>query len=204
MLRGLDVVAERPVTVRVLLWPGSIEVGVNVQLAPDPQARAMLLVNELGAVAVTVKVAVVVPITITVDLVLAESAKTGFPVPVRETLCAPVLALMLTEPVRFPVAVGVKVTAIEQLAPTFRMLGKEPQLLACEKSPLTPIAVRVTAPRLVLESRTTCGALVTPTACAGKDKLLGDSVTAPTDDATPVPVTTTRWGLPAALSLMVI
>ena len=144
-LRGLDVVADRPVTVRVLLCPASIEVGLNVQLAPDPQARVMLLVNELGAVAVTVKVVVVVPITIAVDLGLAERAKTGFPVPVRETLCAPVLALILTEPVRLPVAVGVKVTAIEQLAPTFRTPGREPQLLVCRKSPLAVIAVRVTA-----------------------------------------------------------
>ena len=205
-LKGLVVVAERPVTVTVLLWPAIIDVGLKVQVAPEAQERVMLLLaKELGADALIVKVAVVVPITMFVALALAESVKTGFPIPVRETLCPPVLAVILTEPVRLPDVVGVKKTVIVQLAPTSRTLGIEPQLLVCEKSPLTLMgAVRVTAARLVLESRTTCGGLVTPTACGEKDTLLGVSVRAPTDEATPVPVTTIRWGLPAASSLMVI
>jgi hypothetical protein len=176
-----------------------------VQVAPEAQERVILLVKELGADALTVKVAVVVPIKMVVALALAERVKTGFPVPVRETLCPPVLALILTEPERLPVVVGVKKTTIVQLAPTSRTLGIEPQLLVCEKSPVTLMgAVSVTAARLVLESRTVCGGLVTPTVCGGKDTLLGVSVRDPADEATPVPVTTTRWGLPTASSLMVI
>ena len=205
-LKGLGVVWESPVTVTVLLWPARIDVGLKVQVAPIEQARVMLLLEkELDADAVTVKVAVVVPMTTVVDLGLAESAKTGFPVPVRGTACPPVLAVMLTEPIRLPVVVGVKTTVIVQLAPTLRTLGMDPQVLVCEKSPLTLIgAVRVTAARLVFERRTTCGGLATPTACGGKVTLLGDSVRDPADEATPVPVTTTRCGLPAASSLIVI
>jgi hypothetical protein len=178
---------------------------LKVQVAPEAQERTILLVKELGADALTVKVAVVVPTITVVDLALAESVKTGFPVPVRATLCAPVLAVILTVPERLPDVVGVKKTLIVQLCPTSSTLGTEPQLLVSEKSPLTVMgAVRVTAAWLVLESRTIWGGLVTPTACGGKDTLLGDSVRAPTDEATPVPVTTTRWGLPGALSMMVI
>jgi len=178
---------------------------LKVQVAPEAQLRVILLVKELGADALTVKVAVVVPTIMVVDLALAESVKTGFPVPVRATLCAPVLAVILNVPERLPDVVGVKKTVIAQLAPTSSTLGVEPQLLVWKKSPLTLMgAVRVTAAELVLESRTTCGGLVTPTTCGGKDTLLGDSVKDPAAEATPVPVTTTRWGLPAALSLMVI
>jgi hypothetical protein len=209
-LKGLVVVAERLVTVTVLFWPPIIDVGAKVQVAPEAQERVMGLVKELGADALTVKVAVVVPTTMVVALALAESVKTGFPVPVRETLCPPVLEVILTEPVRLPVVVGVKKTVIVQLCPASRTTGingtvEPPHVLVWEKSPLTLMgAVRVTAARLVLASRTTWGGLVTPTVWGGKDTLLGNSVRAPTDEATPVPVTMTRWGLPAALSMMVI
>lgn len=207
---GLVVVAERPVTVTVLLWPAIIDVGLKVQVAPEAQERVMLLVKELGAEALTVKVAVVVPTKMVVALALAESVKTGFPVPVRETLFPPVLAVILTVPVRLPDVVGVNVTEIVQLCPTSSTTGingtaEPPQVLVCEKSPLTVMgAVRVTAAMLVLETVMTCGGLVTPTVWEGKETLLGESVRDPADEATPVPVTTTRWGLPEALSLMVI
>ena len=179
--------------------------GLKEQVAPMAQERVMGLVNELGADALTVKVAIVVPIKMVVARTLAESVNTGFPVPARATLCAPVLAVMLRVPVRLPDVMGVKVTVIMQLCPTSRTLGVEPQLLLWKKSPLTLMgAVRVTAAELVLESRTVWGGLVTPTVCGGKDTLLGDSFRDPADEATPVPVTTTRWGLPVALSLKVI
>jgi hypothetical protein len=145
----------------MLLWPAIIVVGLKVQVAPDAQARVMVLEKELGADALTVKVAVVVPTTMVEALGLAERVKRGFPVPLREALCEPVLEVILSVPVRLPDVVGVKLTVIKQLAPTLRTLGSEPQLLVSVKSPLTLMAVRVTAAMLVLESRTTCGGLVT-------------------------------------------
>jgi hypothetical protein len=59
----------------------------------------------------------------------------AMPVPVRVTVCVAVLALsvMVKEPLREPVAVGVKVTLRVQLALAARL---EPQVLVWEKSPL--------------------------------------------------------------------
>jgi hypothetical protein len=48
------------------------------------------------------------------------------------------LSVMVTEPLREPVAVGVKVTLIEQEALGARL---EPQVLVWEKSPLTVMLV---------------------------------------------------------------
>ncbi len=61
------------------------------------------------------------------------------PVPERLTVCGLPLALsvMLTEAVRVPVAEGVKVTLIVQLAPAATEL---PHVLVCAKSPaLVPV-----------------------------------------------------------------
>jgi hypothetical protein len=57
------------------------------------------------------------------------------PVPVRVTVCVAGLALsvMVKEPLREPLAVGVKVTLRVQLALAARL---EPQVLVWEKSPL--------------------------------------------------------------------
>lgn len=55
--RGFGVVAERPLTVTVLVWPALIDVGLKVQLALAPpaaaQVRLMLPVKLLRAMAVT-------------------------------------------------------------------------------------------------------------------------------------------------------
>lgn len=40
------------------------------------------------------------------------------PIPESETVCAPVERLMVSEPVRVPAAVGIKVTETVQLPPT--------------------------------------------------------------------------------------
>jgi len=40
-LKGLVVAAERPVTVIVLLWPATIDVGLKVQVAPEAQERTI-------------------------------------------------------------------------------------------------------------------------------------------------------------------
>jgi hypothetical protein len=72
---------------------------------------------------------------------------------------------MLTEAVRVPVAVGVKVTLMMQL-PAGATL--DPQLLVCAKSPgFVPVRlmlVMLSAVASVLASVTACAALVVPTA----------------------------------------
>jgi hypothetical protein len=72
------------------------------------------------------------------------------PVPVRVTVCVAGLALsvMVIEPLREPVAVGVKVTLRLQLALAARL---EPQVLVWEKSPLAVMLVmlRVALPVLL-------------------------------------------------------
>ena len=72
------------------------------------------------------------------------------PVPVRLTVWVAGLALsvMVTEPLREPVAVGVKVTLIEQEALAATL---EAQVLVWEKSPLTAmlVMVRVALPVLL-------------------------------------------------------
>jgi hypothetical protein len=71
----------------------------------------------------------------------------GLPVPVRLTVCVVGLALsvIVIEPLRKPVALGVKVTLRVQLAPAAKL---EPQVLVWAKSPLTAmlVIVRVALP----------------------------------------------------------
>ena len=72
---------------------------------------------------------------------VGERLTTGaVPVPVRLTVCVAGLALSVRvkEPLREPLAVGVKVTLRVQLAPAATL---EPQVLVWEKSPLTVMLV---------------------------------------------------------------
>ena len=121
------------------------------------------------------------------------------PVPVRDTSCGLFAALsaMLNEPVRVPVAVGVKVTFTVQLVLTARLA---PQLLVCAKSPLALMLDMLAAAVPVFETVTGCDALPLPSTCAGKVKALLDR---PITGAVPVPVRETVCGLFAALSVMV-
>lgn len=100
---------------------------------------------------------------------------------------------------RLPLAVGLKVTLIVQLAPAVKVL---PQLFVWAKSPLLepviPIPPMVSAAVPVLLSVTVCGALVERTATLPKFRLVGDNAAEATS---PVPVRAAVWGLPEALSL---
>ena len=89
------------------------------------------------------------------------------PVPLRLTVCGLLLALSvsLSVPVRFPVAVGVKVTLIVQLAPA---ATEPPQVLVSEKSPLVVIVRGVRAPAPVLVSVSVCAGLEVEIVCPGK------------------------------------
>src|SRR5207237_3765909 len=81
------------------------------------------------------------------------------PVPVRLTDCGlpAALSVMVIAPVRVPVAVGVKVTLMAQLAPAATDV---PQVLVCTKSPLATMLVTLSAAVPVLVSVTVCTALV--------------------------------------------
>jgi hypothetical protein len=110
------------------------------------------------------------------------------PVPVKATVWGlPVaLSVMETVPDLAPVAEGVKVTLIEQMAPAAKL---EPQVFVCAKSVLLvpviamPNMLSVPVPLLVIV--TTLAALVAPTNWLPNARDVGDRVTA---GATPVPV----------------
>jgi hypothetical protein len=76
-------------------------------------------------------------------LVGERLARASVPVPERLTVCGLPAALseMLTEAVRLPLAEGVNVTLIVQLAPAATL---DPQLLVCAKSlALVPVSARL-------------------------------------------------------------
>ena len=83
------------------------------------------------------------------------------PVPLRLTVCGLSLAssVMLTTPVRVPVAVGVKVTLIWQLA----LAASGPTQPVAAKSPLAPTLLMLSGAVPVFVSVTVCEELVVPT-----------------------------------------
>ena len=125
----------------------------------------------------------------------------ALPVPDSATLCGlpAALSLTLTFAARLPVAVGLKVTEIVQVAFTASDAG---QSLVCVKSPgFVPVSVTllmVSGAVPVLRRDDVCAALVEPTICGPKTRLPGVSVTA---EAVPVPLRLMGCGLPDALSV---
>ena len=99
---------------------------------------------------------------------VAERVTTGArPVPLRPTVWGLLLALSVSVsvPVRFPAAVGVKVTLIVQPAAA----ATEPaQVLVWEKSRLVVIVRGMRPPVPVLVSVSVCGGLGVETVCPGK------------------------------------
>src|SRR3974390_1450752 len=83
-------------------------------------------------------------------------------------------SLMVIEPVRAPVAVGVNVTEIEQFPPA---ATPPRQLLVSAKSPVAAMLANVNGTVLVFVSTIVCGWLVVPTVCTPKSKDEGASVT---------------------------
>src|SRR6266851_1832291 len=133
----------------------------------------------------------------------SKSAVVMMPVPTSGTVCGlpAALSVMLIEAVRVPVAVGAKVTLIVQVAPA---ATEAPQVFVCAKSPLfVPVMAMleiINAAVPVLDRLTICTALVLPTRWPPKLILAPPNTTI---GATPVPVSETTCGLPAALSVMV-
>jgi len=129
------------------------------------------------------------------------------PVPVSGTLCGlpPALSLMLRVAVRAPLAAGVKLTLMVQLAVAARVLGLSGQVFDCAKSaaftPFTTMPLIVSAAVPLFVSVIDCAALVVPIFWLPKLSEVGLSVTAGAE-TTPVPLRATLCGLPAALSLI--
>ncbi len=172
-LRGFGVEAERLPTVKVLVWPGLMDVGLNAQVTPEvlTQEREMLLVKVLGAEAETVNFVVAVPIVILLDVYVAESEKTATPVPVRATFCGlpGALSVKLKLPVRLalPAPEGLKTMSNTQAAPGLRLVvvvGLAPQLLPWTvKSPVMANLVRLSVAVPLLVNVSGCGGLEVPT-----------------------------------------
>ena len=126
------------------------------------------------------------------------------PVPERLTVCGLPLALsvMLTEAVRLPLAEGLNVTLIVQLALAATEL---PHVLVWTKSlALVPVSARLVmlkAALPVLLRVRVWAALVVPTDWLAKVRLVGERLATPAVPA-PVPERLTVCGLPLALSVM--
>ena len=96
-------------------------------------------------------------------------------------------------------AVGVKVTLIEQFAPA---ASEAPHVVVSAYWALATILEMVSEAVPVFVSVMDCAALVVFTVWLANVRLVGDKLT-PGEDV-PVPVRFTVWGLPLALSVMVI
>ena len=126
------------------------------------------------------------------------------PVPVRAMVCAPPLALsvMVMTPVRTPLAVGVKVTAIVQVFPAATGVEIEQVVPASRaKSPLAARAVMESELVPLLVSVTDCAVAVVPITVLPKVRLEGVNVT---PGAVPVPLNAMVCVPPLALSVMVM
>ena len=88
------------------------------------------------------------------------SIGTGAPAPVSAVLALPCGVVTLKLPVALPMAVGVKVMLMTQLAPAARLA---PQVLVCAKPKLLVSVVTVIAVLFGLLSVAVCGRLGTPT-----------------------------------------
>jgi hypothetical protein len=121
------------------------------------------------------------------------------PVPASDTLWGlpDALSVTVTEPDRAPAAAGVKVTLIEQFAPAASVV---PHAFVSAKSPLLVMLEIAMASLPVFESVIVCAALVVPTGCAPKFKLVGLRLAT---GAPPVPASATVCGLPEAVSFRV-
>src|SRR5437870_2494121 len=130
------------------------------------------------------------------------------PVPARDTDCGLPTAssVMFTAAARAPGAAGVKLTLIVQLAPGATEPAPLGQVLPAAKAksaacaPVMVMPVRFSGAPPLLVSVTFCAALVVPTRCLPNALLVAESVAV--GGVTPVPVSDTDCGLPAASSGM--
>src|ERR1019366_7284922 len=127
------------------------------------------------------------------------SRRSYLPVPVRLEVCGLLLALSATlnNPVLVPVAVGVNVTLILQLALAARLVVQV--VVETLKSPVVEITMLFSVTLCLLVRVNTFAVLVVPTFCAGYVALAGANVAG----GMPVPDSGTVCGLFVALSVIV-
>ncbi len=121
-------------------------------------------------------------------------------------LPAVALSAMLSEAVRFPEAEGVKVTVIVQEPPLAATeLGERGHVVVSPKSPaLVPVTEMLAIVKLMLPVSVrvmVCDGLDVPMGSLPKVRLAAERLTM---EAVPVPVRVTGWGLPDALSAILI
>src|SRR5207302_9688674 len=135
--------------------------------------------------------------------------KPGGPVPFIQPVCGlPVASSgVFSGAAGTPGAAGVKLTLIVQLAPGATEPAPLGQVLPAAKAksaacaPVMVMLVRFSGAPPLLVRVTVCAALVVPTRCLPKALLVAESVAV--GGVTPVPVSDTDCGLPAASSVMV-
>src|SRR3989442_800853 len=140
----------------------------------------------------------------------ADNVTAGaMPVPVRVIVCGlpGASSTMFSVALRIPVASGVKLTLIVQLAPGATEPAPLGQVLPAAKAksaacaPVMVMLVRFSGASPLLVSVTFCAALVVPTRCSPNALLVAESVAV--GGVTPGPVSDTDCGLPPASSVMV-
>lgn len=137
-------------------------------------------------------------------LVVLKLTAGAVPVPLSVTVWGLPDALSVIErvPPRLPVAVGVKVTLMMQLAPALSFAGLMGQVLVWTKSPFATILVMLKAPLPAFVRETALAELVVPTSWLPKLRLVASSCTSGAGEM-PVPCSDTVCGLPGALSVTV-
>lgn len=161
------------VTVTVQLAPAAREVPQASDCEKSPLVEKPVRVN--AAVPVLVRITscavLLVPTFWLAKLRLAGDnfAAGAVPVPVSPTVCSllavpPLLSVIVSAPLRLPVAAGAKVTLIAQLAPG---ATEVPQVLVSAKSaalvPFTAIPPMLSVPAPVFESVIVSAGLLVPT-----------------------------------------
>lgn len=119
------------------------------------------------------------------------------PPPIRRTArgLPGALSTMVMAPLRFPAAVGVKVTLIVHELPA---ATEPPHPLVCAKSPEAAIEAMDSAPLPLLDNVTSCAGEVEPMSRVGNVRVDGDRLTLGARTI-PVPDAATACGLPEAL-----
>ena len=198
-------------TAIVQVFPAATGVETE-QVVPASRAKSPLAVRVAilsGLLPMLVNVtdcaAAVVPATALPNVRLDGFNETpgAVPVPTRVMFCVPppALSLIVTAPVREPVAVGENVTAIVHVPEAATSVEIEQVVPAPRaKSPLAASAVILSALLPVLVKVTDCAAAVVPTTVLPKLRLEGVSIT---PGAVPVPLSVMVWLPPLALSVMV-
>jgi hypothetical protein len=187
------------VTLMVQLAPTERVSGVSGQVfvsAKSPLATIEVILSDAAPVFVSVTNCGVLGVggvvTVWVPKVReagkSVTAAAGTPVPLNRIVWGlfAALSVMVTDPYRVPVAVGVKVTEMVQFPPLATLA---PHVLVSAKLALATMSVIFKGEPPMLVKVTDWAVLLVPTTVLGKVRLVGERLTA--GPATPVPVNST-------------